>query len=363
MHILWGLGYGGIETMLVNIANGQSQSGATVTIVIINDLYEDSLLTKFSPDVRIRLLHRKCHSKNFSFILKLNNEIRQSNPDIIHLHDSRIYSIILCPKFKLKTCTTLHALPTGKIRFKGMLTKVFPFFNILNSSGNVSCIDKIPHVFSISYAVQNALYNNYKVSSIVVRNGIQTSYFKSRSLHVLSYPMRIVQIGRLSHENKGQDLLIEVVAEMRGQVTLDLIGTGSSLDYLQKLTNKLGVDSYVNFLGKQSQEYIANHLRDYDIFVQPSRREGFGLTVAEAMVAGVPVLVSTGQGPEEVTCGELYGWTFENGNVRSLKEKIKYIKLHYAEAMNKAKYAQSYVINNYDISATVNNYMAEYKKF
>ena len=59
------------------------------------------------------------------------------------------------------------------------------------------------------------------------------------------------------------------------------------------------------------QPYIVEHMADYDLLVQPSRWEGFGLTVAEAMAAKVLVSVSEGQGPAEVTCGYFYGWIFD----------------------------------------------------
>ena len=51
VHIFWGLGFGGIETMLVNIANAQVKSGAKVSIIIINDLCEESLLQLLYPEV------------------------------------------------------------------------------------------------------------------------------------------------------------------------------------------------------------------------------------------------------------------------------------------------------------------------
>ncbi len=51
-HIFWALGFGGIETMLVNIAYAQAQYGAEVHIVLINELYEKSLLERlFLPNV------------------------------------------------------------------------------------------------------------------------------------------------------------------------------------------------------------------------------------------------------------------------------------------------------------------------
>lgn len=96
------------------------------------------------------------------------------------------------------------------------------------------------------------------------------------------------------------------------------------------------------------------------MFVQASRWEGFGLTVAEAMSANVPVLVSSGQGPAEVTCGSKFGWIFENGNAEDLATQIDYIRNHYNEALNKAKAALSYVRNTYDVSATAKKYLESY---
>ena len=109
------------------------------------------------------------------------------------------------------------------------------------------------------------------------------------------------------------------------------------------------------------QPYIVEHMADYDLLVQPSRWEGFGLTVAEAMAAKVLVSVSEGQGPAEVTCGYFYGWIFENGNANDLAAKIKYIYDNYDEAMDKANSALNYVQNTYDVSVTARKYLDLYK--
>lgn len=166
----------------------------------------------------------------------------------------------------------------------------------------------------------------------------------------------------MEHEKKGQDLLIRAAAVLQGAVTVDFIGIGSSMEYLKQLTVDLHVEEYVRFLGKQTQDYVAAHLADYDLFVQPSRWEGFGLTVAEAMAAGVPVLVSEGQGPAEVTQGNRYGWLFANGDAEDVSRQIAFIKEHYGEAMTKACEAKDYVRNMYDVSVTARSYLREYKK-
>ena len=153
----------------------------------------------------------------------------------------------------------------------------------------------------------------------------------------------------------------EKLVQLKGLVHVNFIGEGSSREFLENLVKKLHAESIVSFLGVKPQPYIAEHLADYDLFVQPFRREGFGLTVAEAMAAKVPVLVSEGQGPAEVTCGYLYGWTFENSNAEDLAAKIKYIYDNYDEAMKKAGKALSYVQNTYDVSVTARKYLELYK--
>ena len=358
VHIFWSLTYGGIETMLVNIANAQAADGAEVHVVVINDLYKEELIRAFDDGVTVHLLHRKYRSKGIGFIFRLNRLLMKIKPDAIHLHGSRIYTFLWRKRLSRVASATLHALPTGSVRRGGLAGRVFPF---LFSSGNVYHIDNVPRVFAISEAVKEDLWKNYGVKSTVVCNGILTRNFKLRQERKPGNTFRIVMVSRLEHDKKGQDLLIEAALKLNGLVHVDFIGEGSSREFLENLVKKLHAESVVSFLGVKPQPYIAEHLADYDLFVQPSRWEGFGLTVAEAMAARVPVLVSSGQGPAEVTCGDKYGWVFENGNVDDLTNKIKYIYNHYDEAMEKANNALNYVRDIYDVSVTARIYLDLYR--
>lgn len=361
VHINWSLAFGGIETMLVNIANAQVREGAEVTIIIINDLYDESIVKSFDDKVSLIFLHRKQHSHSFAFLFKLNRLLYRINPDAIHLHNSRFFEMIFSRKLRHKVSMTLHALPTGKIRNERFFHRLFPILSVSGNGGNVMFIDKIPKVFAISNAVKKTLWENYGVSSIVICNGIRTAEFAMREMTPCSFPLRIAQVGRLEHGRKGQDLLIQAISRLKGKAEAYFIGDGESWEYLKELATKLGVENQVHFLGKQTQEYIAHHLCEFDLYVQPSRYEGFGLTVAEAMAAQVPVLVSSGQGPAEVTCGNKYGWLFENGNIDDLTDTIMYIHNHYNETLNKAKEARQHVILTYDVVVTAKKYLENYK--
>lgn len=365
IHIFWGLSYGGIETMLVNIANEQYKAGNDIYIVIINNIYDSSLIENFAERIHLISLNRKEHSKSPLFLFKLNYHLLKIKPDIIHLHDTYLYNILL-PTFRNKVCCTLHALPSGEIRY-GTKTRYSLAFNLNELthriSGNVQSIDLIPKVYSISNAVHDELFEKYGVESTVIYNGIVTSKFIQKQQIGNLRPLKIIQVSRLDYQNKGQDLLIEAVSKLinKGlEIELTLIGEGKSINYLKQLASDKGIKNNVFFMGKKNQTYIAEHLCEYDLFVQPSRYEGFGLTVAEAMAAKVPVLVSEGQGPAELTRGNIYGWIFENGNIEDLSSKIIYVIDHYKEAFDKAINGRIYVLNTFDVKVTAKEYLVNY---
>lgn len=362
-HIFWSLGYGGIETMLVNIANAQVKFGAEVHVIVINELMEKSLVDNLDKRVHFHCLGRQLKSKNLWFIFRVNRLLGKINPDAIHLHGSQFYTILFSKKMRRRACVTLHALPSGKVRRAMSIARLFPILNF-HIPGNVCCIDLVPKVFAISKSVQKELLDNYGVKSTVVENGILTEKFQQRDGNPLAdgKPMRVVCVSRLEHEKKGQDLLIEAADKMKGQVDVTFIGDGTSRNYLQTLARKSKWGGYIHFLGKKPQEYISGHLKDYDIFVQASRYEGFGLTVAEAIAAKLPVLVSSGQGPAEVTENDKYGWVFENGNVDDLAAKLEYIRSHYDEALAKTEKAYGHVRKRYDVSVTAKAYLDNYPR-
>lgn len=360
VHIFWSLTYGGIETMLVNIANEQTQLGAEVHVVIINDCYEEKLINSFNDNVTVHLIKRKCKSKNMWFAVKMNRLLNCISPDAIHLHSSRLIDLICEKRLSRVASVTLHDLPTGLVRRYGILSRLFPIVDF-KIKGNVASIDRVPRIFSISKAVKDDLLVKYGIESHVIYNGIKTKSFHRREAKMFDGKLRIVQVSRLEHDKKGQDLLIEAVGKIRDKVMVDFIGDGSSNNFLKNLVKGKGMESLVNFLGAKSQAYIAEHLANYDLFIQPSRYEGFGLTVAEAMAANVPVLVSGSQGPAEVTSGDKFGWTFENDNADDLRNIIEHIINHYNEALEKSKEAMKYVCDNFDVSRTAKEYLKHYR--
>lgn len=364
IHIRWSLNFGGLETMLVNISNEQARQGIEVSVIIINDVIAEDLYRQFAKNVRVIRLGRPAHSKSLVFEEKLRSVINELHPDIIHLHDASLFDFLPRDwvKNSKKVCVTLHSMPYGNLGINLRVGRLIQNL-IFHKGGNVMNTNRVGKVFSISNAVATALKERYNVESTVICNGIHTDLFKRRNPVGHDKEMRIVQVGRLNHHSKGQDLLIEGVKKVikHGYLChLTIIGDGVSRNYLEDLVSRLDLQQSVVFLGSQTQEYLMQHLCEYDLFVQPSRREGFGLTVAEAMAASLPVLVSSGQGPAEVTENNRFGWVFNNEDTEDLASKIEFIYNHYDECINKVQAALQHVIENFDVKNTASRYISSY---
>ena len=111
----------------------------------------------------------------------------------------------------------------------------------------------------------------------------------------------LVFTGRLV-PHKGVDVILEALAQLPSDVVLVVIGAGPRLSGLVGLARRLGVEDRVRFCPAVSDEELPLFLALGDVFVFPSqnRLEGFGLVVAEAMAAGLPVVVADMPGVREV---------------------------------------------------------------
>lgn len=127
-------------------------------------------------------------------------------------------------------------------------------------------------------------------------------------------------VARLRVE-KGQKTLIEAFAEVNKTipaVQLLMIGDGPDKSELLRLTEVLGVSHNVLWLGRQEQADVYKLYGVMDVVVVPSLFEGFGLTAAEAMAAGLPVIASDIDGLAEVVLDGETGILFPAGNSRAL---------------------------------------------
>jgi glycosyltransferase involved in cell wall biosynthesis len=350
VHLIWGLKTGGAESISVDIANEQAKTN-DVSIVVGNSLYDKAVLSELTDNVQLKFLGRSPGSRNPWYGLKLNLLLKKLKPDIIHAHQESFIKLIrYLPAIKV---LTIH---DTNIQLKT----------------DVSLYDK---VFCISKAVKDDLLNRLPYcKTTVVHNGVRFSKIRAKTDY-RQHPFQIVQVSRLYHEKKGQDILLRALARVNQVVgndyaTLDFIGAGAtgeakeSQNFLEKLACELGVKSRCRFLGERSRKEIYQDLANYDLLVQPSRYEGFGLTVVEAMAARVPVLVSDIEGPMEIIDKGKHGFYFQSENHLDCGNKIIDIMRRSHEAAFGEELAANfmYARGRFDISNTAERYIEEYYK-
>ncbi len=138
--------------------------------------------------------------------------------------------------------------------------------------------------------LKNDLGNTRPV--VVIPNGIDLADIQNTPTG--THQSDIIFAGRLL-EHKNIDLLLHAVAELktrRPNLHCFIVGDGPERDNLERLTRKLGLESNVTFWG-----FLPNHTQVYafmkasKVFVSPSTREGFGISVLEANACGLPVVV------------------------------------------------------------------------
>lgn len=140
------------------------------------------------------------------------------------------------------------------------------------------------------------------ISHKLLYNGIETEKFKPVEKQKHSNKVILGNASRLVHQ-KGIDLLIESAQHLKSSgidFVLKIAGTGPLRENLQKQVDELGLTDTIEFCG--FIEDIPAFINTIDIYVCGSRFEGFGFSMAEAMLLEKPVIAyNTSSNPEIVT--------------------------------------------------------------
>lgn len=343
VHLICSLLTGGTELMLIDLARCQVDMGHNVSIIIVNDSYEQELVDRIDKRINVRLIHRPEGSRNPLHLLRLYVCVKRLRPDIIHFHNEPAAKI--APLFK-KTIRVGTAHCTG--------------INIRNYT-------KLDCIYAISQTVADDLSSRYNINAKIILNGIDFDAIKSNFLpYSEGKTFCIVQTGRLDCSIKGQDIMTKAVAILTKEgrnVSVDFIGEPYDCQKIEDLSTRLGVSNRVHILGRKSREYIYANLCTYHLGAMPSRHEGFGLTLVEAMAAKIPVVATNVDGPAEILMNNRYGLLCKPEDPEDLARAIESVMDNYTNfSANAQGPAYDYARDNFSIDATAAHYVQEYQR-
>ncbi|MCX7918797.1 MAG: glycosyltransferase family 4 protein [bacterium] len=241
---------------------------------------------------------------------QLSQMILQKQIDIIHTHELKadFIGFILAWKTRRPLITTIHNMIN-----KGPLPNWKKYVYICLTRLIATRQNKI---IAVSDAVRHNTIDKLKIPGdkvITIRNGTKILELNPaldkpsilRNLGLLPNKPVIALISRLIPKQKGHTYFLQaakLILKQNPKPQFLIIGDGTIRKYLEVLTQQLGIQSDVHFVGWQHN--IFDILQSIDICVVPSLWDPLPRIVLEAMAAGIPVVASNVDGiPEAVIDG------------------------------------------------------------
>jgi glycosyltransferase involved in cell wall biosynthesis len=216
------------------------------------------------------------------------------------------------PYVSLSQANSEGAWPRDRIAERLLVAHSGATWSCFVSLGNLQLFEK-----QIGQALSNAR---------IVWNPVQVQSAKPLPWPVCDSELRFACVGRLDPRAKGQDIILQVLAEpvwRDRRVFVSLFGSGPMKESLQRLARSLGVDGKVCFNGHV--EPVERIWGDHHALLLPSRFEGLPLALVEAMHCGRAAVVTDVAGNAEVIDDNLTGFVAESPSPK-----------HVAEAMERA---------------------------
>lgn len=134
----------------------------------------------------------------------------------------------------------------------------------------------------------------------------------------------ILFVGRLVYEQKGLGYISEILSYLREwncEYSLKVVGKGPDEEKFHKDIQDSGLTNKVEFI--EETKDISQYYANAKLLIVPSKYEGFGLVVTEAMSFGLPVVSFATEGPSEILIDEDCGFLIKKYDTEEFAEKIR----------------------------------------
>ena len=320
IHLITTIERGGAEKQLLTLVSEQVQSGLKVEVIFLKGKPE---LKKEFEESGVEV-NKLLAGKNFLNQISLLSKHLRKNPSPVHAHlpkSELLAAIVVSNKYFVFTRHNSEAFwPSGPRIISNLLSKFVckrASQGIAISSAVKSYLIKRGETPN-SYTIDVVYYGFQKdISTNSVGLSLISNIINSQSLNY-----KIGTIGRLVPQKDYPTLLnaFSNVLKSFPETELFVVGEGYLHKDLIKLSKSLGINDKIHWLGKT--EYIKEFLSKIDLFILPSKYEGFGLVLLEAMVAKRPIIAANNSAIPEVL-GKTYEGLFSTGDVNALAQQIK----------------------------------------
>ena len=357
---------GGIARVVHDLSKRLIKDGHEVTVVTYRD---NADVPEYENDKGVnvyRVDNYMIHPNNFiDWIMQLNfnmlskaTEIinKEGGFDVIHAHDWLVTYAAKSLKnaYDIPIVATIHATEAG--RNSGIHDETQRYINdtewlltyeatevIVNSN---YMKNEIQRLFGLPFDKINVIPNGINLSNFT---GIERDY-DFRRQYAMDNEKIILFVGRLVYEKGVQHLIAAMpkILSNYNDAKLIIAGRGGMMDELRAEASNLGLNDKIYFTGYLNSKQVQKMYKCADVAVFPSTYEPFGIVALEAMLAGVPTVVSDVGGLDEIVTHGVDGMKSYAGNANSIADSVTALLYDHQLATNVSKKAKQKVKDQFN---------------
>ncbi len=361
LHLTTHLNIGGITTYILKLVPHFKKRGIETYVLSGGGTCSELFREKGARVLELPIKTKsELSPKIYLSLPALFKIIREEKIDIIHAHTRVTQVMAGFARVFLGTpvVTTCHGYYKRRLG-----RKIFPLWG--------------HQTIAISQGVADHLLQDFKLAPdrvVMVNNGVdfedldachaempgdaaKESYGFSASDPVLGIVARIV-------EDKGHEYLIRALAMLKPSfptIRALIVGDGRHAGYLKKLTAELGLEKNIIFTG--NVEDISRPVSAMDIFALPAIwREGFGLSIVEAMAFRKPVIVSNIWALNSLIENNVTGILIEPKQVEPLAGAVRFLLENPKEAQRIGNTAREMAQKSFTVGRMADEIRQVYEK-
>jgi len=275
---------GGSENFIITLVSSLDKSKFDISVLLVNA--KDSRVNELPH--HIELIDLRSPRVRYS-IFKILSCVYRKKPDILFSTVSHLNLYVSMMKYFLPKDVRIIARETNTISSR-YLDQPYPFlFKLLYKIfyNNIDCFVAQSRHMANDLEKFNVAGSKVKI----ILNPVDVEKIKTLSMEpCIDYEggcLRLLSVGSLVHQ-KGHDILLKALAEVTIDFHLIVLGEGHLRSELIMLSEELGINDRVEFLGQVENPY--RYMQNADYLILSSRYEGLPNVVLESHVCGLPVI-------------------------------------------------------------------------
>ncbi len=336
LHIIYNLGRGGAETMLITVAKELSDYNN----IIVTLFPENHFVDELKCDKYYCLNLTSIFQIPFTFH-RLKKIIKENNVNIVHSH--LFWPTILArmgtPK-NIPLITTIHAFIATSVEYKKWYIRFLDRFTYRFHKNIIITVAKgaLDEYFSFLRVKRYKAYALHTFVDVKIFND-NNALSKKENANVF----RLITVGALRQQKNHKYLLEAFKILDNKKIQLDIYGEGPLHNSLETVIKQNNLN--INLKGEVKN--VQHILNQYDLYVMSSTFEGFSLSVLEAMAMRLPLLVSDIRSfREQCESTAVY---FDLDDIKDFTEKLKTLALDKNYLQNLAEAGHERVVNNFTL--------------